>query len=163
MKEQNTAAPSKLHLMYLSWFGTGYAPKAPGTVGSLATLPLLALLHYAAAPQWFLITLILVMTLLACWWADVVQRQMTLQDPQWIVIDEVIGMLITWTIVRPHSALEWILVFALFRFFDIVKIWPASYFDKKVKNGAGTILDDVVSGLYAGIFVYVLGKFILRT
>lgn len=163
MKEQNPAAPNKFLLLYLSWLGTGYAPKAPGTVGSLATLPLLWLLHLAAPSTNLLLLLVAAMTVLACLAADKVQKQLRLQDPQWIVIDEVIGMLLTWTIVRPLTILEWVLVFAAFRFFDIVKIWPASYFDKKVKNGAGTILDDVVSAGYAGLFVYVISKFILRT
>ena len=163
MKEQKTAAPNKFLLAYLSWFGAGYAPKAPGTFGSLATLPFLYLLHLYAPSTLLLCIIIFTMTLLACWFAEIVQKQMHLQDPQWIVVDEVIGMLITWTIVRPTTILEWVLVFGVFRFFDIVKIWPASFFDKKVKNGAGTILDDVVSGLYAGLFVYLIAENILRT
>lgn len=162
MKEQNSNKPNKLLLLYLSWFGTGYSPKAPGTVGSLATLPFLYLLHLNAPSILLLVILIVVLTVLACWAADIVQKQMGLQDPQWIVIDEVIGMLITWTIVRPQTYLEWALVFGAFRFFDIVKIWPASFFDEKVKNGAGTIVDDVISGLYAGFFVYYLSVFFLR-
>lgn len=162
MKEQNSIKPNRLLLLYLSWFGTGYSPKAPGTVGSLATLPFLYLLQINAPSILFLVALIISLTLFACWFADIVQKQMSLQDPQWIVIDEVIGMLITWTIVRPQTYLEWALVFGVFRFFDIIKIWPASFFDKKVKNGAGTILDDVVSGLYAGVFVYYLSVFFLR-
>ena len=162
MKEQNTTAPNRLVLLYLSWFGVGYAPKAPGTFGSLATLPLLRWLHTLELSTLTLSLLALIMTILGCWGADVVQRQLSLQDPQWIVIDEVIGMLITWTIVRPLTLWGWIFVFAAFRFVDIVKIWPASYFDKKVKNGAGTILDDVVSAFYAGVFVYCCSVFIQR-
>lgn len=162
MKAQNTAAPNKLLLMYLSWFGAGYAPRAPGTVGSLSSLPLLYVLGLFNATTFLMCIMIFAMTVLACWAADVVQKQLQLQDPQWIVIDEVIGMLITWTIVRPHSWLGWMLIFGAFRFFDIVKLWPASYFDKQVKNGAGTILDDVVSGIFAGVFVYLVSNYILR-
>ena len=56
----------------------------------------------------------------------------------------------------PHLFLQ----FALFRFFDIVKIWPASFFDSKVEHGAGTILDDVISGIYAGLTYLLLTAFI---
>lgn len=152
MKEQNIS--EKLSFLYLSWFGVGYARKAPGTFGSLAALPFLYLLHWLHAPVWFCVTLFTLMTLAACWVADIVQRRLSLHDPQWIVVDEVIGMGITWLIVRPESPGGWLACFIAFRFFDIVKIWPASYFDKRVKSGAGTILDDVVSAFYAGIFVW---------
>lgn len=162
MKEQNSVRPNRLVLLYLSWFGTGYAPKAPGTVGSLATFPLLLLLEYWQLSNLCVVILVVSLTTLACWGADSVQRQMQVQDPQWIVIDEVIGMVITWGIVRPNSFWENAAVFAAFRFFDIIKIWPASFFDRKVKNGVGTILDDVVSGLYAGFFVYCCSEFIQR-
>jgi phosphatidylglycerophosphatase A len=102
------------------------------------------------------------MIVAACLAADHVQKQLNVQDPQWIVVDEVIGMALTWAIVKPTTLSLWIGCFVMFRFFDIVKLWPASYFDKKVKNGAGTILDDVVSGLFAGIFVYGLSTFLQR-
>jgi phosphatidylglycerophosphatase A len=72
-------------------------------------------------------------------------------DPQWIVIDEVLGMTTAWLFIQNHNLLHLSILFALFRFFDIVKIWPASFFDKKIEHGAGTILDDIVSGIYAGM------------
>jgi phosphatidylglycerophosphatase A len=66
------------------------------------------------------------------------------------VIDEVIGMLITWSFVRRVDPASLFWVFSLFRIFDIIKVWPASYFDKML-HGFGTITDDVISALYAGI------------
>jgi phosphatidylglycerophosphatase A len=162
MKEQNTSLRENILLLYLSWFGVGYTPRAPGTFGTLAALPLLWWLQRLVIPVPILALAITLMTILACLAADHIQRLRNLQDPQWIVVDEVIGMSITWLIVLPQTPLEWALAFAVFRFFDIVKIWPASYFDKKVKNGAGTILDDVISGVFAGIFVYVIAKYFLR-
>jgi phosphatidylglycerophosphatase A len=65
-------------------------------------------------------------------------------------------MFLAWLFIRDNNLIHLVLLFVLFRFFDIVKIWPASYFDKKVKHGAGTILDDIVSGLYAGGLSYLL-------
>lgn len=152
----------KLFKVYLSWFGSGYFPKAPGTIGTLASLPFI----YAwslLAPS-LLLTLILIasMTLTAIYCAEVVQKASHTHDPQWIVVDEVIGMLITWAIVLPTNLTEWSLCFGAFRLLDIIKIWPASYFDKQIKHGAGTILDDVVSAVYAGIFVKLVSVFFLR-
>jgi phosphatidylglycerophosphatase A len=88
-----------------------------------------------------------------------VQKKFHLKDPQWIVIDEVIGMLITWSFIRSIEFPELFLVFATFRLFDIIKIWPASWFDR-LHHGIGTITDDVISGLYAGIFTFFVLKFL---
>ena len=79
------------------------------------------------------------------------QKKYQLHDPGWIVIDEVLGIAVTWLFIAGYTWLDYLLIFAFFRFFDIVKIWPASYFDKKVKHGAGTIIDDIISGIFAGL------------
>jgi phosphatidylglycerophosphatase A len=152
----------KLATLYLSWFGSGYSPKAPGTVGTLAALPFIYLWSLLAPPAWLNISLIVVMTLAACLVAEKIQKETQTHDPQWIVVDEVIGMLITWAIVEPRNIIEWISCFIAFRAFDIIKIWPASYFDKEVLHGAGTILDDVVSALYAGSLVLIICLYFLR-
>ena len=88
-----------------------------------------------------------------------IQKEFQLHDPQWIVIDEVIGMLITWAFVMNIEPATIFLVFSSFRMFDIIKIWPASYFDR-LHHGFGTITDDVISGLYAGIFTFLIQKFL---
>lgn len=152
----------KLFRVYLSWFGSGYFPKAPGTIGTLAALPVIYAWSLLTPPLWLSCLLIIAMTLTAIFSAEVIQKASHTHDPQWIVIDEVIGMLITWAIVIPTNFIEWSLCFGAFRLLDIIKIWPASYFDKQIKHGAGTILDDVVSGLYAGIFVKFISDFFLR-
>ena len=96
----------------------------------------------------------------SCYVAEVIQKKYDLHDPQWIVIDEVLGMLTTWFFMTGSPTWHLIPAFILFRFFDIVKIWPASYFDKEVKHGMGTILDDIVSGLFAGISYYIIFNYI---
>ena len=158
MKEQKIQAPSLPTVLFLSWFFTGKFPKAPGTVGSLATLPLIYLLHYLQINTYSLIGLIIVLFVASVLVTEHVQKKYQLHDPQWIVIDEVIGMLITWSFVSTIDFPTLFLVFASFRFFDIVKIWPASYFDR-LHHGIGTITDDVVSGVYAGIFTLLMTKF----
>jgi len=155
MKDQKNQSPSLLTVCFLSWFFTGKIPKAPGTMGSLATIPLIYLLHYFQVNTYYLITLILGLYLLSVVVTDKVQKKYHLHDPQWIVIDEVIGMLITWSFVQRIDFPTLFLVFGSFRFFDIVKLWPASYFDRH-EHGMGTITDDVVSGLFAGIFTLIM-------
>jgi phosphatidylglycerophosphatase A len=156
MKDQK---PSVLTTLFLSWFYTGKFPKAPGTVGSLATLPLIYLLHYLHFNIYSLIALIVVLFVTAVVVTENVQKKFHLHDPQWIVIDEVIGMLITWAFTMSIDFPIIFLTFSTFRMFDIIKIWPASYFDR-LHHGAGTITDDVISGVYAGIITFLAQKFL---
>lgn len=162
MKDQKKDWRHYFHLTFLTYFGVGYAPMAPGTVASFATLPILFCLGSMQTPWWMIVIATTLLTLYACYAADKVQRTVRAADPQWIVLDEVIGMLITYLGVMSNDLYKLTVVFVLFRFFDIVKIWPASYFDKKVKNGAGTILDDVVSAAYAGVLAWMIDQFLLR-
>lgn len=152
MKDQKIQSPSIPAVLFLSWFYTGKVPKAPGTMGSLATLPLIYLLHYLNINLYSLIGLIVILYVSSVIVTQNVQKTYGLHDPQWIVIDEVIGMLITWAFVMQTEFYTLFLVFALFRVFDIIKIWPASYFDR-LHHGFGTITDDVVSAIYAGLLV----------
>lgn len=157
MKDQKNQTPPFFSVLFLSWFYTGKFPKAPGTIGSLATLPLIYLLHHLQFNTYSLIALIIFLFISAVYVTENVQKKFNLHDPQWIVIDEVIGMLITWSFVQTIDFPTLFLVFGTFRFFDIIKIWPASYFDR-LHHGAGTITDDVVSGLYAGIITVLIQK-----
>lgn len=159
MKDQKVQAPSILSVIFLSWFYTGKMPKAPGTFGSLATLPLIYLLSYLDFNIYSLIALIIVLWVLAVIITENIQKKFHLHDPQWIVIDEVIGMLITWAFTLRTDLTMLGLVFISFRIFDIVKIWPASYFDR-LHHGIGTITDDVISGVYAGLITYFASRFI---
>jgi phosphatidylglycerophosphatase A len=159
MKEQKIQGPSFLTTLFLSWFFTGKSPKAPGTMGSLATLPLIYLLHYLHVNIYSLIILVIILYVAAVVITQNVQKKFHLHDPQWIVIDEVIGMLITWSFVLSIELPTLAMVFISFRFFDIIKIWPASYFDR-LDHGIGTITDDVISGIYAGIFTFFIQKFL---
>jgi phosphatidylglycerophosphatase A len=154
MKDQKNTFWDNLALLYLSFLGTGYSPKAPGTVGSLATIPIIFLLYKAQLPFWILLVTLILITAITCLITENIQKKFNTHDPGWIVIDEVLGMLVTWLfIVNTFRWVDIALVFGWFRFFDIIKFWPASYFDKKVHHGMGTILDDIISGIYAGLAV----------
>lgn len=144
-------------IIFLSVFGLGKLPFAPGTWASLATVPFLYLLMNFKVPLFFLFPLFTIVTAASCFVAHYAQEKYQQHDPSWIVIDEVLGMIAAWFFCWEQAAFLPFLIFALFRFFDIVKIWPASYFDRQVKHGAGTILDDIVSGIMAGLtyrFIY---------
>lgn len=160
MNETNRPDLRRPDILFLSFFGVGFLPKAPGTWGSLAIMPFLYLLGTFNPPFFLFIPFLLILTTLSIYIADFVQKKFDLHDPQFIVIDEVIGMFVTWLFIQKHNLPHLILIFILFRIFDIIKIWPASFFDSKVDHGAGTILDDVVSGLYAGL-TYLVINYIL--
>ena len=95
-------------------------------MGSLATLPLIYFLHYLDFNIYSLLALILALYVAAVLVTEQVQKKYHLHDPQWIVIDEVIGMLITWSFIGTVDFPSLFLVFGMFRLFDIIKIWPAS-------------------------------------
>lgn len=151
MNQPNRLDRRRLDILFLSFFWVGFLPKAPGTWGSLATLPFLYVLGRFNPPYLLFIPFILIVTIISSFVAESVQRKFNLHDPQFIVIDEVLGMATAWLFIQEHNLSHLFLLFLLFRFFDIVKFFPASYLDKKVDHGAGTILDDIVSGVYAGL------------
>ncbi len=141
-------------ILFVSFLGVGFCPYAPGTVGTLAFLPFLYLLSILNLSLTTLIIILIFFTIISIYITDNLQKKYKLHDPQWIVIDEVLGIITAYLFVNSSSLLALSIIFILFRFFDIVKIWPASYFDKKVTHGAGTILDDIISGIYAGSIYY---------
>ncbi len=161
MKDQKFQLTRFFYLGFLSFFGSGFAPKAPGTFGSLATIPLLIALGYYQVTFNVVLVGTVVLTIVSCFIAHYAQIKEDVHDPGWIVIDEVIGMLFTWLFVFPSTdILSLSLVFIFFRFFDIIKIFPANWCDKNIKNGAGTIIDDVISALYAGFSIKVVLYFL---
>lgn len=159
MNDANRLERTRPDILFLSFFGVGFLPKAPGTWGTLATLPFLYVLGRFNPPYIFFIPFIVIVTLISSFVTDSVQKKFNLHDPQFIVIDEVLGMMTAWLFIQTHNLSHLIVLFILFRFFDIIKIWPASYFDKEVHHGAGTILDDIVSGVYAGLIYLVINHF----
>lgn len=126
--------------------GSGAAPKAPGTAGTLAAIPLYLLL--AGLPPALYLLIVSGMFLFGVWLCERVSRELGVHDHGGIVWDEWVGLLITMALAPPGWA--WLLAgFALFRLFDIWKPWPIRWLDAQVVGGLGIMLDDVLAGLYA--------------
>lgn len=154
------------NLVYLaigSALGLGLSPVAPGTLGALLGVLLhLAAAYYLASPLYIgvlIIALILVSYAnhaLTPW----AREYWHSEDPRHFVLDEIAGYLMV--PILFHQWAPWKIAlwgFALFRFFDIVKIPPARQIDRNMKNSWGILLDDLVSGAYAALVMYVLWIF----
>jgi len=130
---------------------TGYLPIAPGTWGTLVALPL-NLLLIRLSPEGYGISL-LILFLVGVYTAGSAEKILDRKDPGAIVIDEIIGMLIT-LISAPPQPFVWLMAFLLFRLFDIVKPWPVSWADRHLNGGLGIVLDDVLAGGYAWLTLH---------
>lgn len=123
-------------------------PCAPGTFGSLAGLPLVAVVNYLGVIYAGISLIILIP--LAVWSSGISQKLLERVDPPEVVIDEVAGLLVT-IFLLPLSWVSLSLGLILFRVFDILKPFPIRMLDQKVKGGLGIVLDDLVAGVYAGL------------
>jgi phosphatidylglycerophosphatase A len=134
--------------MIASGFGTGFAPVAPGTVGSLAALAIGALL--LTGPVWALPACIVLATAIGLW---AVGRAGGDEDPGWVVIDEFAGQWIAMLPLASPSPLGLLAAFLLFRLFDITKPGPVGWADRK-HGAAGVMGDDVIAGAIAGALIW---------
>lgn len=143
-----------------TFFGIGWLRPGPGTWASLATVLIWWLLSRWIAPSWQAIAAALlaaITTLIGIPAATRVARAATLKDPQFVVIDEVAGQLIT-LIAVPVSWKSLLLGFILFRGFDIVKPPPVRQLEQ-LPEGWGIVIDDVGAGFYALLIMQVLLHF----
>jgi len=149
----------KLAYLLSTWFGCGYSPKAPGTAGSLAALAIgIALHEYLGFAPWQFAALAAVVFLPAVWAAGVTARASGLKDPQFVVIDEVIGLWISLAGARSYNWKSYLAALALFRLFDIWKPPPVRQLEA-LPGGWGINLDDVMAGVYASLVLLVAGRF----
>ena len=138
-------------------FYSGYLPKAPGTWGSLVGLLLFFLLHTLSLEIY--LAVIAGIFVIGTFAAGEAEKIMAHQDPGLVVIDEIVGMLIT-MIAVPATPLTMALGFILFRIFDILKPFPVNFFDQRFHGGLGIMLDDVMAGIYSLIILQVLFRFV---
>ncbi|MEY3038342.1 MAG: hypothetical protein RL143_909 [Pseudomonadota bacterium] len=126
--------------------GSGAAPKAPGTFGTLAAIPLWLL--FADLPILSYIAVIVVASLVGIWLCGQTSKDLGVHDHGGIVWDEFVGLWITY-ISLPEGWLWVLFGFLLFRLFDIWKPWPIGWADSKVSGGLGIMLDDILAGFMA--------------
>lgn len=128
-------------------FGSGLAPRAPGTFGTLAALPPYLFWLQGLSLPWFL-AVIALSFLLGIWLCAATASDLGVHDHPGIVWDEFVGLWVS-CIALP-TGWPWLLAaFVLFRFFDILKPWPIRWLDRKVPGGLGIMADDLLAGLFA--------------
>ncbi len=126
--------------------GAGLAPKAPGTFGTLAAVPLYLLLAPLPLPAY--LAVVAVLALLGIGVCGRTARDLGVHDHPGIVWDEVVGYLLTMSAAPPGWG--WVLAgFVLFRLFDILKPWPIGWLDRRIGGGLGIMLDDLLAGALA--------------
>lgn len=165
--------------------GVGYAPIAPGTMGSLVGVGIYILLtrwtlqvSYATLKgsnfllAWYdfgpgllvicvLLLVVVALSLIGIWAASRAERLFGRKDPGEVVIDEVVGQLVTFAFVPPlflggpGYPFKIVIGFILFRAFDIVKPYPIRQLEK-LPSGLGIVVDDIAAGLYAGIALAII-------
>ena len=137
--------------------GSGLAPKAPGTFGTLAAIPLYLLL--TGLNHWLYLAVVVLAFVLGIYLCDKASRDLGVHDHGGIVWDEFVGLWLTLWLVPVTW--EWVLAgFVLFRFFDIVKPFPIKWLDQKVGGGFGIMIDDVIAGLYAWLLLMLTMRFV---
>jgi len=153
-----------LQKLFLTFGGSGLSPKAPGTVGTLASLPVgLAILYYLGIETLFMATIAI--TVIGIFEINKYEKETGTHDQQHIVIDEAAGMWLSLmiaystaiTMSYPYAEIIAILFsFAAFRLFDIWKPSTIGWIDRELKGGLGVMLDDVLAGIAGGLLSVII-------
>ena len=159
---------NKINFLFISLFGIGKIKKLPGTFASLATtLFLFFLFHILNVSPNIILFSVIIIFLISFYAVNIYIKDLSNKDPKEVVIDEFIGQSIPLYLYEVSHEIQkdsddalkfYLIIFILFRFFDITKPFPVSYFDKNFKNSLGVIMDDVVAGLYV-VLILILYMF----
>lgn len=150
---------NRLALLLATWFGCGYFPFGPGTMGSLAAILIAAGLHvWLGQARLIILLLTLGLVLPAVWASTRAARLMQKKDPGMVVIDEVLGQ---WVTLLGAPLLSWkalLAGFILFRAFDIWKPAPVRRLEQ-LPEGTGIVADDLAAGVCGALILYIGGTF----
>jgi phosphatidylglycerophosphatase A len=152
----SAAAPRKIQPLWwyiATWFGSGLSPFISGTAGSLAALPFAYLIHITLG-NFGLFAASIIMFFVGWWASEQYVSATGTDDPGQIVVDEVAGQWLLLSVLFPTWQ-SYLIGFLLFRIFDIVKPWPVSLADRKIKGGLGVMADDMLAALYP-ILLYLI-------
>ena len=136
-------------MLLATGLGSGLAPVAPGTVGSLLALPIwwFVLADLSVPVQ---IASVACVVLISIWVVDRACRAAGVGDASAFVLDEFVGQWVA-LVAAPKSLLALAVGFVLFRAFDIAKPWPVSWADRRLSGGLGVVIDDVLAGVLAAV------------
>ena len=156
---------NKIGLSLITMFGIGYVKYVPGTVASFITCLIFYLLFSMGVNfNSFFLFIFVILLICSIVLIDKLSHHFKEKDPKEIVIDEFFGqsipLVLMWGyIISSGEVYPFFLAFILFRFFDIYKPFPINIVDKKMKNGLGIMLDDIIAGIYstiAGVIIWAL-------
>ena len=155
----------KITKIFVSIFYIGFINFAPGTFGSIVSIIILfPLFNFFLLSFTTLISIFVILFFLSNYLINYFSSFTNSHDSKNIVIDELLGIYIIFLFYDKvyiyNDILSLTLIFLIFRFFDIIKVFPANYIDKNIKNGYGVILDDVVAGIYTVILMVIINAFI---
>lgn len=165
MSEESNFPNYKNPFDYVSTlFGVGLIRFAPGTWGTLFSVFLWLVFFEKLSSNTIAVLLTVILAIVCCHFSS---KDLNNKDQKAIVIDELAGMWVALLICSPliesnynkddvYGYVNIFIVFLAFRFFDILKPFPISYFDKNLKNGFGIVFDDLIAGIFAGIFTILL-------
>ena len=154
---------NKISQIFSTLFFIGYSKWAPGTVGSLASLIIIIFLQSVVSNTIFIVLFICIF-ILAIIFVAIYSKTTNNHDAKEIVIDEFLGiyliLIFSYNFNSFNEFLKIFLIFIFFRLFDIIKLFPANWIDKNMKNSSGIILDDIIAGVYTIITLTLLNAFI---
>ena len=155
----------KFSKLFVSIFFIGYIKFAPGTWGTLVSLLIMYIVYSILSLPLIILTLLFIfLFFIANYLINYFSLTTNSYDSKYIVIDEFLGVFIIFLfydkIFFNNDITTYTLIFIFFRFFDILKIFPANYIDKHYKNGYGVIIDDIIAGLYTVITLIILNEFL---
>ena len=149
----------RINTLISSFFFLGYSPIAPGTAGTLGAIPLYYLIAFFLSSAWYMFLLI-ILTGLAVLVSSRAEKIYNKEDPGEVVIDEVVGYLVTMAFIAP-TAVNIVLGFLLFRALDILKPFPCRRLEK-IHGGYGIVLDDVAAGVWANLLLVAINNVLIK-
>ena len=154
---------NKIISIFPTLFGIGYSPIAPGTIGSIFSIVFLYFLIKFVSYS-FLVIIFLIIFFTSLKLIEKYSNLLKSHDSSTIVIDEFLGIFL---IILFYDYLKFandfimfLLILLLFRFFDVLKVFPINWVDKNIKNSFGVVLDDLLAGVYSIIILYSINVFI---
>jgi len=154
---------NKIISIFTTLFGIGYSPIAPGTIGTIFSIVFLYFLIKFVSYS-FLVIIFLIILFTSLKLIEKYSNLLKSHDSSTIVIDEFLGIFL---IILFYDYLKFtndfimfLLILILFRFFDILKIFPINWVDKNIKKSFGVVLDDLLAGVYSIIVLYSINVFI---